>query len=489
MICRLPRRSPQLITFALRHAGLVLAIAALFHAGCSATSAAEPAWPQFRGPNATGVCPDSKPLPTEIGPETNVVWKVTTPAGISSPAVVGDAIYLTALEDGKLWTLALSAVDGHTLWKQEAEYEKLEKVHRVGSPATASVATDGEHVVSMFGSAGLFCYDRSGKLLWKLPLGPFDNQFGAPSSPIIVDDMVVLVEDHDNDSFLAAFDIKTGETRWRTDRSFYRRNYNSPVVWEQGGEKQVVVAGTAQVTAYDAQSGALRWFIRDGSRVISATPVVGENQLYVANSGGGEETNLPSFATVAAGADANKNGELEAAELPNSLVKRFIDQFDRNDSGGLDEPEYESIREILSYARSVAMAIRPGAKGDATETHQAWTYTRSLPRNSSPLVYQGTLFFINDGGILTSLDAETGDMEKQGRLRGTDAYYSSPVAGDGKLYCISQKGRLTVVSAEPKWKTLADADFEEDVMATPALLDGKIYVRTAGHLYCFAEQP
>ncbi len=471
----------------LRHVCLAMIAGSLLNA-CHVAAAEIPVWPQFRGPNASGVAPDDAELPTEIGPDKHVVWKVPIPSGISSPVVWGDAIYLTALEDKKLWTLAISATDGQTLWRQEAPYDRLEKVHKVGSPATASVVTDGEHVVSMFGSSGLYCYDRGGKLLWQVALGPFDNQFGAPSSPILVDGLVVLVEDHDNDSYLAAFDIRTGENRWRTDRSFYRRNYNSPVTWRQPDETQVVVAGTAQVTGYDAKSGALRWFIRDGSRVVSSTPVVGsDNRLYVANSGGGEEAALPSFAALAKGADANNNGELEAAELPNSLIKRFIGQFDRNKSGGLDAPEYESIREILSYARSVAMAIRPGAEGDATKTHQAWTYTRSLPRNSTPVVYDGTLFFVNDGGILTALDAETGEAQKQGRLRGTDAYFSSPVVGDGKLFTISQRGRLTVVSAEPNWKILADANFGEDVMATPAVVGGKIYLRTAGHLYCFSK--
>ena len=222
------------------------------------------------------------------------------------------------------------------------------------------------------------------------------------------------------------------------------------------------------------------------ARVINMTPVVGDDgSLYIVNSGGGGGALLRSCKELLATDDANGNGKLEPGELPKSTVKSFFDQFDRDRSGALDETEYESIREILARCRDVAMAIRPGGRGDVTDSHVLWTGSRSIPRNASPLVYKGILYMVKDGGILTSLDAKTGRVVKQGRLSGTGKYFSSPVLGDGKIYLLSDRGELSVVSAEPKWRQIGQADFEEDVYATPAIADGRLYIRTVGHLYCF----
>ncbi len=172
-------------------------------------------WPQFRGPNATGVA-DDVPLPDKIGPENNVIWKVETPPGHSSPIVVGERIYLTAIRDKKLVTIALNRADGHTLWERESPYRKLETIHNIGSHAQPSPAADKQVVVSFFGSSGLFGYNSDGKLLWHKPMGPFPNEYGAGSSPILVGERVILSQDHDNSSFLMSLDKKSGEIRRRS---------------------------------------------------------------------------------------------------------------------------------------------------------------------------------------------------------------------------------------------------------------------------------
>jgi outer membrane protein assembly factor BamB len=147
--------------------------------------------------------------------------------------------------------------------------------------------------------------------------------------------------------------------------------------------------------------------------------------------------------------------------------------------------EFDQVRELFDRSRNVVLAIRPGGRGDVTETHVVWEHTRNVPFCASPLYYRGRLFTVKDGGILTCLDAESGSVLKLGRLRGTGSYYASPIAGDGKVYLLNQQGQLTVISADGEWQTLFTSDFGEDVYATPALVDGKIYLRTAGHLYCF----
>ncbi len=446
-------------------------------------------WPQFRGPNASGVCRESLPLPAEIGPDKNLIWRTPLAKGHSSPVIVGERIYLTAQRGDKLLTIALDRATGKVVWEAAAPYDRLESVHRIGSRATPSVAADGQRVYSMFGSSGLACYGADGNLLWRLRMGPFDNQFGAASSPILYGDTLLLLEDHDTGSFLAAYDKLTGEQKWRVERPNFRRNYCSPVIWQVDGKPQVVVAGTAQVLGYDLATGQDLWTLRGVSRVVSSTPVAGDDgRLYVVNTGGSGGELYASWEELLVSSDANKNKLLEPAELPRTPIKSFFDQFDRDKSGALDQAEYESIREIFAISRSVALAVKPGGAGDITQSHVLWDTNRGIPRNASPLAYKGTLFLMNDGGVLTSLDAKTGQRLKSGRVSATGKHFSSPVCGDGKIYALDDRGRLSVITAQPQWEQIATADFGEDVYATPAIAGGRVYIRTVAALYCLGAK-
>ena len=445
-------------------------------------------WNQFRGPAGTGVSTNTSSLPADIGPDSpHLAWKQSIPKGHSTPVVHGDRLYLTGLDRKVLRTFALNRQDGKVVWSKGAPYEKLESVHRIGSHATPSVATDGDVVISMFGSSGLFCYDTDGRQLWHRKMGPFNNSFGAASSPLLVDDRVVMVQDHDTGSFLAVYDKKTGDEIWKSERPNIRRNYSTPCIWTVNGQRQIVVAGSAHVSAYDFKTGGLIWTVRGVSRVVNTTPVVGDdNRLYVACTGG-QESEQPVFVDLLKSSDGNGNALLEQDELPKSPIKSFFSQFDRDANGTLDETEYNSIRDIFSLSETVAMAIRPGGAGDITDTHVDWKQSQSIPRNASPLYYKGVMFLIADGGIATSLDVRTGKIIHRGRLSNTGKYYSSPAAGDGKLYIIGERGHLTVISAEGEWKQLAESSFGEDVYASPTISHGCIFVRTVSHLSCFRK--
>ncbi|MBI3864010.1 MAG: PQQ-binding-like beta-propeller repeat protein [Planctomycetia bacterium] len=450
-------------------------------------------WTQFRGPNASGHAVATGKLPAEIGPSSHIVWKVPLPPGHASPVVFGDRIFLNAVENEKLLVMALDRGTGKTLWKAEVPHDRLEEIHRIGSHAQCTPAVDGERVLSFFGSAGLFCHDLDGNLLWKRPMGPFKNTFGAGSSPLIVDDWVILCQDHDTDSFLAAIDKRTGETVWQADRSEFPRNYSTPVIWSVGGKKQVVVAATLRVVGYDLATGRELWTARGIARFVSATPVIGDdNVLYVAGwaaggDDGGIKFDVPPFDDVVGEYDKNKNGTLEEDELPEGgpIRMRFV-QVDRDKSGGLTREEYDYFRKLFQIGRNIVIAVKPGGLGDVSATHVLWTYAKHVPFCASPVVVGDRLFSVKDGGIVSCLAAHTGKPYKQGRLEAIGDYYSSPVAGDGKIYLLNEEGRLTVISSESDWQVLHTADFGENTYATPAIVDGKIFLRTMGHLYCFS---
>ncbi len=451
-------------------------------------------WPQFHGPNATGLADSNARLPAQIGPNENVLWKIPLPPGHSSPVVHGERVFVTAVEGQTLLTIGIDRKTGKILWQAQASHQGLEKIHQIGSHAQPSPATDGQIVISLFGSCGLFCYDAHGKELWHLPLGPFKNDFGTGSSPILVGDRVILGQDHDTDSFLMALDKRTGKVLWKTDRSEFPRGYATPVVWEIAGKKQVVVVGTLRVIGYDFDTGKEIWTVRGLARITNMTPVVGtDGVLYVAAwSPGADETDriqAPPYEELMREQDKNQNGTLELEEVSDAALKQRFTQIDRDKDHHITRLEYENMRQIFTNAQNRVLAIKPGGQGDITQSHVLWSYPKMLPYVPSPLHYQGHLFLVKDGGIVSCLEARTGKPTKQERVFGGAGYYSSPVGGDGKIYLVSQRGDLSVISASPQWEVLHRARFGEDVFATPALADGRVYLRTAGHLYCFGMPP
>lgn len=465
-------------------------------------------WPQFRGSNSAGRVDSPSHIPAQIGPDKNVVWKAELPPGHSSPVIFGDHIFVTAVktvdvaatddqpasEQQQLVTICLDRATGEQLWEQESPHDRLEELHQIGSLAQCSPVTDGERVVSFFGSSGLYCYNMQGSLLWKRPMGPFNNTFGAGTSPIIVDNTVILAQDHDTDSFLLAVDKNTGETVWRTDRSEFPRNYCTPVVWTVDGQKQIVVAATLRVVGYDVATGEELWTVRGLSRAVCTTPVVGhDNTLYVAGWARGGDTNeriaVPAFDDFIATHDANKNGALEADEFDEDdggIGQRF-EQVDRDKTGSITKQEYEYYRDLFDTARNVVLAIKPGGRGDLTSSNVLWESRKFVPFCASPLAYNGYLFTVKDGGIITAYNGITGELLQTKRASGTGNYYASPVGADGRVYLFDQTGKLSVIGAYAEWPEVWNTDFGESVYATPAIVDDRIYVRTHGHLYCFGS--
>ena len=449
-------------------------------------------WPQFRGANASGVSNELRQLPAEIGPEQNVHWQVDLSPGVSSPVIVDERLYVTAVrEENQLVTIAIDTGDGRVVWESAAPTHKIEQTDSkpLGRLATPTPAADGKHVVVFFGSSGLLCYDTDGKLLWHREMGPFENTRGATSSPIIVGERVILVEDHEVGSFIAAFDLKTGETIWKTERSLFNRSYGTPVVWKNGATSYVVAVGSGLVTAYELDSGKPAFFAQGTSAVANPSPVVGEdNTLYVNSANPGPKREYqPSFAKLLERDDANRDGRLTKEEMPNGLFQNLFASYDEDHSGDLSSSEYSNLQRLLGTCRNGMIALKPGGDAlDRTDTNVLWHIKKSIPRTASPIYSKGHLYVITDGGVFSSINATTGEVVKSGRTPARGKFFGSPVLGDGKIYFASDRGELVVISAQPDWKVLSSADFGEPIYPTPAISAGRIYLRTETRLFCFA---
>ena len=187
-------------------------------------------WPQFRGPNGSGIS-DAVNLPVEFGVSRNVLWKTSLPPGHSSPVLAGDRIFVTGAEGEKLLTVCLRREDGSVIWRREAPRARVSEMNRLNHPASPSPATDGSNVYVFFGDSGLLSYGPDGNERWRVPLGPFDNWMGVASSPIVADGKVVLVCDQDRGSFMLAVDRDTGDLVWRAERPEYTRGFATPSVY------------------------------------------------------------------------------------------------------------------------------------------------------------------------------------------------------------------------------------------------------------------
>ena len=229
---------------------------------------------------------DKSHLPTHFDPKSNLMWRASLPAGHSTPAIHGDRIFLTSYikKGNKLRTIALSRSTGKQLWQKDSPpVKKLEKIHPTGSFAAPSPACDGKRVVVFFGSYGMICYDHDGNQLWTKPMGPFQDEFGAGSSPILIDDKIYTVQDHDIGNFVMAINAKTGKTIWSTSRDGFTRSYGSPMIWERNGQRQLIVPGALQLASYDLNSGKKLWWFNGLARIVNTTPIQYGDTLCVAS--------------------------------------------------------------------------------------------------------------------------------------------------------------------------------------------------------------
>jgi outer membrane protein assembly factor BamB len=418
-------------------------------------------WPSFRGAQASGVA-DGAATPVTWNATTgqNVLWKMPIDGiAVSSPIVWGDKVFVSTAvsSDPKasfrhglygdvepsndvtkhVWRLiALDKRTGKVLWDRVA-HEGIPKTkrHPKSSQASATPVTDGRHVVVSFGSEGLYAYDVNGKLLWKQDLGVLnagwfydpDYEWGIGSSPIIWNDFVIVQCDIQKQSFLAAFNVKTGKLAWRTTRDEIP-SWATPTVYQDATHAELVTQGTNFIRGYDPKTGTELWRLSGNSEVTVPTPIVAKDLIVVTNG-------------------------------------------------------YRGVQPIF--------AIKPGAKGDITLAGEqtksdaiAWSTKRGGPYIPTPVIYGDRLYVCLNNGVLAAYDLKTGERAWQERIGGKGgAFSASPVAADGKIYLASEDGDVFVVKAGPAYELLATNPMGEVLMATPAISDGVIIVRGLKHLY------
>ena len=458
-------------------------------------------WGRFRGPNGTGVS-GATDLPVRLDPDRNL-WKTSLPPGHSSPVLTPDRIFVTAHEGDARLVLCLDRRHGAILWRRQVPRVHAGRLENVNGPASPSPVTDGRNVYAFFQDFGLISFAPDGTERWRLPLGPFNTFYGFGASPILVDDSVILPVDQDQGSYLLAVDKSTGRILWKVDRPEVISGYSTPTVYQpKTGPKQVLVPESFQLSAYRVSDGERVWWVRGLPCEMKSVASQDGEHLYI--NGWGFPQNQPGqqvptvpFDQGLSKYDRNKDGLIGKPELAGveaasdamgQMLQRAFEAFDLGRDQSLDAQDWRVFRAMMASANGL-IAIKLGGQGDMTDTAIRWRYQRPVPQVPSTLLYQGVLFMVNDSGILISFDPATGRVIKQGRLVGAiDKYFASPVAGDGKVYLVSQDGTVSVVEAKGDWTVLAVNALGDDVFATPVIADdGKLFIRTRSALISFGR--
>jgi outer membrane protein assembly factor BamB len=455
-------------------------------------------WSQFRGPNGTGVSATTG-LPDTFGPSKNVVWKTELPPGHSSPVLTSDRIFVTGHVKEKLYVISIDRKTGKIVWQKEAPRAQEGRLQNVNGPASPSPVTDGSNVYVFFQDYGLLSYDRDGKERWKVPLGPFNMFYGFGASPILVDDKVILPVDQDYPtSYLIAVDKNSGKVRWKVERPVVISGYSTPIVYQpKQGPKQIVVPESFQLSAYSVADGKRVWWVRGLACEMKSIASQDGEYLYI--NGWGFPQNQPGqqiptipFEDALKRYDKDNDrqitkAEVVGAEKMDKILNAAYEAFDMNRNEKLDDKDWEVFRAMLASENGL-LAIKMGGVGDQTATAIRWRYQKPVPQVPSTLLYKNVLYMINDSGILVSFDPATGNVLKQGRLHGAiDKYFSSPVAADDKVFLIGQGGQVSVLKAAGEWEVMAVNELDDECYATPAIADGRLYIRTRSALYAFGK--
>lgn len=497
----------------------ILAAGCLFLSLCrsqqvNAQTKAEASWPGFLGPGGIAVAPVTHNMPIEFGEDGKLVlWKVPSGSGHSSPCIRGRHLFLTSSEDAGR-TLVMTAYDrtnGEVLWQHSLRGD-VEKSfgHQASDPAAPTPCTDGDRIFFYFGGYGLVACDlRTGNLLWEKRFDFTPHMFGTGDSPVLLGDTIILARDGGKDSALWCFDVNTGDLRWKSPRPGLGHNYSSPFVWKNRERTEIVMPGTNSLSSYDPKDGKLLWSVGDLCVFPCTVPTGDRDRLYFAAwatpNADGEERNRQNYwgdinltdeeakdpGYTFTHFDTNGDGKIARDELPDSRGRDAFNFVDRNKDGFWSPNELAVLDARKAPGRNLMVAVNAGHEGELTEGNGiAWTYgnTKALPYVPTPLLVDGRLYLVKSGGIVTCLDADSGEAIYGPKRSGVSGeFYASPVAWGKRILLCAHRGTVLVLEEGEALKVLAENDFGEAIYATPAIVDDILYLRSADHLWAIAQ--
>jgi outer membrane protein assembly factor BamB len=431
-------------------------------------------WPRFRGPEGRGVS-EARNLPVALN-AGSLAWRTPAPAGASSPIVSRDRVFVAGFDGSRRILVCLSLDTGRELWRREIEVSRAERRRPPNDAASSTPVTDGSNVYVLFSDYGLLSYTLAGEGRWRTPLGPFNPPHGMSSSPIVAGRSVIVLADQASDSFLAAFELADGRLQWKTSRPSFAGSYSTPAVCN--GE--IIVPGPVELVAYALENGQRRWSAPNVGAMPISVPVCEGDTIYVSNAG------LPPYEDMAVSmkADRNGDGKISPDEFPDPAFQETVRSIDRtygNGDGAIDAKEWDGA---LNLMRTINALV--ALQADGPQASERWRITKTIPDVPSLLVYRDVLYLIKDGGILTSLNPENGEVFKQARLAGMqDRFFASPVAADGKVFLVSETCKVAAIRAAPEWELLGTSELADECYATPAIVEGGILIRSKTALHFF----
>ena len=408
-----------------------------------AASALADNWPAWRGPMGTGVAAE-KNLPLHWGPKQNLLWRTALPErGNSTPIVWGDRVFVTqaVAKERRRELLCFDRASGRLLWRQGATVEADEPTHETNPQGSSSPVTDGKRVIAWFGSAGVFCYDFAGKELWRCDLGRPVHIWGWGSSPARHGNLCYLNFGPGEPSFLVALDKTSGKELWRVtepngdsgekkpgqERALWVGSWSTPLVIKAGGREELILTWPKRVVAFEPATGRELWHCE------GLNPLVYTSPLY--------------------------------------------------------EPSKEILVAMGGY-NGMALAVKAGGAGNVTESRRLWHHEKTRQRIGSGVIHDGHIYILNDPGIAECFELETGKLIWEERLRGPSVKgdnWSSMVLADGKLCAVNQGGDAFVLKASPKFEVLATNSLGETTIASMAVSNGELFIRSHEALWCFRE--
>ena len=459
-------------------------------------------WAQFRGPNCSGVSTGEAPLPTEFSDTEGVQWSAELGDGIGCPVVAAGRVITSGMvDDTTVGLFAFDAATGKQLWQRTWPIGDVDEIHKTNSLAATTPAADDERVYFYFSTLGMLTVDaKTGDDVWKqeLPVPYFVFKWGAGMSPVLYKDLLLFCQDDDLKPAFYAFDKRTGDLRWKDDRSDMAVNYSHPVICSTDSGDEIIVGGTGLLVGYDPKTGKRLWHARTLLRNIKTTPVCKNGVIYISLQSGGIANQW--LASVDRAETGNSDDKLTKDEIqafvgkrpvPESFYQKTFDKGDIDGDGDLEGQELDiaflnsenfagAAYDAKNPAAEFIIAVRGGGRGDVTDTHVLWKHsTKHTDHIVSPIVVDDRMLLVKCGGIATCFDTSDGtSIFGPGRIRNEGDYFASPVYGDGKIYVASENGKIVVLRNADELDVLAVNDMGDSILGTPAIADGALFVRT-----------